>query len=61
MDVNQFLMGFAGIAVLVRKGRASGKDLFLVEVTHPPLHSIYASPTSGEAYRDRRLTTNFEF
>ena len=21
----------------------------------------YASPTSGEAYRDRRLTTNFEF
>ena len=21
---------------------------------------IYASPTSGEAYRDRRLTTNFE-
>ena len=22
---------------------------------------IYASPTSGEAYRDRRLTTNFEF
>ena len=20
----------------------------------------YASPTSGEAYRDRRLTTNFE-
>ena len=22
--------------------------------------SIYASPTSGEAYRDRRLTTNFE-
>ena len=23
-------------------------------------HSHYASPTSGEAYRDRRLTTNFE-
>ena len=22
---------------------------------------FYASPTSGEAYRDRRLTTNFEF
>ena len=22
--------------------------------------SIYASPSSGEAYRDRRLTTNFE-
>ena len=22
---------------------------------------IYASPSSGEAYRDRRLTTNFEF
>ena len=21
--------------------------------------NIYASPTSGEAYRDRRLTTNF--
>ena len=24
------------------------------------LQYIYASPTSGEAYRDRRLTTNFE-
>ena len=24
------------------------------------LHCNYASPTSGEAYRDRRLTTNFE-
>ena len=23
--------------------------------------AFYASPTSGEAYRDRRLTTNFEF
>ena len=23
-------------------------------------YHIYASPTSGEAYRDRRLTTNFE-
>ena len=27
----------------------------------PPLQINYASPTSGEAYRDRRLTTNFEF
>ena len=26
----------------------------------PPLVPNYASPTSGEAYRDRRLTTNFE-
>ena len=25
-----------------------------------PLWTNYASPTSGEAYRDRRLTTNFE-
>ena len=25
------------------------------------LMHIYASPTSGEAYRDRQLTTNFEF
>ena len=24
-------------------------------------HAIYASPSSGEAYRDRQLTTNFEF
>ena len=24
------------------------------------LSHIFASPTSGEAYRDRRLTTNFE-
>ena len=24
------------------------------------LTPIYASPTSGEAYRDQRLTTNFE-
>ena len=23
-------------------------------------NGIYASPTSGEAYRNRRLTTNFE-
>ena len=25
-----------------------------------PAKTIYASPSSGEAYRDRRLTTNFE-
>ena len=28
--------------------------------THRYLKCYYASPTSGEAYRDRRLTTNFE-
>ena len=27
---------------------------------HCQIHDIYASPSSGEAYRDRRLTTNFE-
>ena len=27
---------------------------------HGPFSVNYASPTSGEAYRDRRLTTNFE-
>ena len=25
------------------------------------VHNNYASPSSGESYRDRRLTTNFEF
>ena len=25
------------------------------------VNNFYASPTSGEAYRDRQLTTNFEF
>ena len=32
----------------------------LKKVWCPALDNNYASPTSGEAYRDRRLTTNFE-
>ena len=37
-----------------------------VNIVHSPstndyLLFYYASPSSGEAYRDRRLTTNFEF
>ena len=33
------------------------KSLYYVIIT---IKYNYASPSSGEAYRDRRLTTNFE-
>ena len=39
----------------------SGMHLRPFEGRHLFFGSNYASPTSGEAYRDRQLTTNFEF
>ena len=33
----------------------------LIMHSRPPGRHIYASPSFGEAYRDRRLTNNFEF
>ena len=35
--------------------------LFILKICLGVQSNIYASPCSGEAYRDRRLTTNFEF
>ena len=36
------------------------QNLILKNGTRSVAIAYYASPTSGEAYRDRRLTTNFE-
>ena len=47
-------------------GERRGEGVVTTECPIPSPHlqmappANYASPTSGEAYRDRRLTTNFE-
>ena len=49
----------AGRANLIHFSTVSSAHTLYMYSSSSPVH-IYASPSSGEAYRDRQLTTNFE-
>ena len=58
LEVTSILLAMVLLSCLDHFTKLSAKRFFSVYTTKQVSH--YASPSSGEAYRDRRLTTNFE-